>query len=97
MAKTLFHTKLSVTFLREGDAFIAYAPAIDLSTSGKTFEEAKRRFAEAARLFFEELAERGTTHAALSELGWTFGADKTLTPPSVVSHEVQEIDIPVAV
>ena len=43
MANIGFQTKLSVNFLREGKRFIAYSPALDLSTSGKTYEEAKRR------------------------------------------------------
>ncbi|MEK7636828.1 MAG: hypothetical protein AAB402_00355 [Patescibacteria group bacterium] len=45
---------LPVSILREGKRFIAYTPALDLSTSGKTFDQAKQRFAEAAELFFEE-------------------------------------------
>ncbi|MEK7537372.1 MAG: hypothetical protein AAB619_00155 [Patescibacteria group bacterium] len=45
---------LPVSILREGKRFIAYTPALDLSTSGKTFEQAKQRFEEAAELFFEE-------------------------------------------
>ena len=30
---------LPVTFLKEGDNFIAYTPALDLSTVGDTFKE----------------------------------------------------------
>ena len=52
MAKMAFHTNLTVNFLREGKRFIAYSPALDLSTSGKTYEEARQRFQEAAQLFF---------------------------------------------
>jgi predicted RNase H-like HicB family nuclease len=44
-----------VAILREGKRFVAYTPALDLSTSGKTQAEAKARFQEAAELFFEEL------------------------------------------
>lgn len=53
--------QLPVSFLREGKRFIAYTPALDLSTSGKTFEEAKEHFVEASELFFEELDRMGTT------------------------------------
>lgn len=45
---------LPVSVLKEGKRFVAYAPALDLSTSGKTYEEAKERFEEAVTLFFEE-------------------------------------------
>ena len=61
---------LSIIFLREKKRFVAYSPALDLSTSGKTFEEAKKRFAEASRLFFEEVVRKNTLSEALQDLGW---------------------------
>lgn len=33
---------LSVNILREGDKFITYTPALELSTEGDTFEEVKK-------------------------------------------------------
>lgn len=50
------YVSLPVAILRESNRFIAYTPALDLSTSGKSFAEAKARFQEAAELFFEELS-----------------------------------------
>jgi len=70
MKKLAMQFNLSVTFLREKNRFIAYAPALDLSTSGKTFDEARQRFGEIAALFFEELARKGTTADVLEDLGW---------------------------
>lgn len=67
MGKIGFQTKLSVNFLREGKRFIAYSPALDLSTSGKTYEEAKRRFQEAAQLFFEETMKKGVLKDVLRD------------------------------
>ena len=58
-------TNLPVWFMKEGEAFIAYSPALDLSTCGDTFEKAQRRFAEAADIFFEECVQRGTLDEAL--------------------------------
>jgi len=63
-----FLFNLSVIFLREGDSFIAYSPALDLSTSASSFEKARSRFSEAARLFFEEIIKRGTLEEVLQEL-----------------------------
>lgn len=57
---------LPVSILREGKYFIAYTPVLDLSTSGKTFEEAKQRFGEVVQIFFEELLEKGTLDEVLS-------------------------------
>jgi len=44
--------KLSVFFLREGKKFIAYSPALDISTCADTFEKAKARFEELVAVFF---------------------------------------------
>ncbi len=70
MKKMKLNFSLSVSVMREDDRFVAYSPAIDLSTSGKTHQEAKKRFQEAASVFFEEVVERGTMEQVLQELGW---------------------------
>jgi predicted RNase H-like HicB family nuclease len=51
---------LPVSFLKEGNKFVAYTPVLDISTSGKTFKEAQKRFSELVEIFFEELIEMGT-------------------------------------
>ena len=94
MAVVKVDIKLSVTFLREGKKFIAYSPALDLSTSGKSLKEAKKRFEEASTLFIEELNKKGTTTEVLKELGWTVG-DRRLTPPVIVGHDTQAVRVPV--
>lgn len=86
-------TKLSVTFLREGKRFIAYSSALDLSTSGKTFEEAKRRFAEIVEIFFEEVERQGTLKEVLQNLGWQ-KQQKRWTPPAIIGHESQMVRVP---
>ena len=93
MQKQLVQTKLSVTFLREGRRFIAYSPALDLSTSGKSFEEAKRRFEEIAEIFLEEVTNKGTLEEVLRDLGWEQRA-KQWSPPAVIAHESQTIALP---
>ena len=42
---------LPVLFLKEDKMFVAYSPALDLSTCGKTFEEAKKNFGQAMDIF----------------------------------------------
>jgi len=83
---------LPVSFLREGDCFIAYSPALDLSTSANSFEKAKKRFVEATEIFFEELLEKGTLNEVLLELGWE-KVKKQWVPPVIVAHEDVEVDI----
>ena len=94
MAKMAFQTKLSINFLREGKRFIAYSPALDLSTSGKTYKEAKRRFQEAAQLFFEETMKKGVLKEVLRDLGWQFKNSEPL-PPVSVGNEIQSFKIPI--
>jgi predicted RNase H-like HicB family nuclease len=83
---------LPVSFLREGDCFIAYSPALDLSTSADSFEKAKKRFTEAVEIFFEELLEKGTLNEVLAELGWQ-KVKKQWMPPVVVAQESVKFDI----
>jgi predicted RNase H-like HicB family nuclease len=86
--KSVFNVSLPVTFLREGKYYVAYSPAIDMSTSAETFEKVKSRFDEVVQIFFEELLEKGTLEAVLSSLGWQ-REQKTWLPPQVIAHESQ--------
>ena len=77
---------LPVLFLREGEHFIAFTPALDLSTVGKTYEEAKKRFDEAVEIFFEEIVKRGTLEQSLLDLGWA-KHEGTLIPPQLIGQD----------
>jgi predicted RNase H-like HicB family nuclease len=92
--KTDISYSLPVTIFREGDAFVAYTPALDLSSAGKTEEDAKRMFTEAVEIFFEELAGTEALEIVLSDLGWT-KKNGTLQPPLVVEHALMNITVPV--
>ena len=91
--KISVHTDLSVLFLREGKRFVVYAPALDLSTSGKTFVQASKRFNEIVAIFFEEIIRKGTTGEVLESLGWARNGQRW-TPPLIVAHESQSIHVP---
>lgn len=86
---------LPVSILKEGDSFIAYTPALDLSTSGDTFEAAQKNFKEAVNIFFEELAEMGTINDVLEGLGWQ-KQNNTFTPPVVVATQTESFSIPLS-
>ncbi|MEW6104656.1 MAG: hypothetical protein AB1630_12740 [bacterium] len=64
----LFNLPFSI--FKEGKHFIAYSPVLDLSTSGKDYEEIRRRFYEVVQIFFEELIKKGTLKEVLTSLGW---------------------------
>lgn len=92
MAKININFKIPVTFFREGDMFIAHSPALDLSTAASDLEGAKRRFGEAALLFFEEIEKMGTTNQVLADLGWQ-KINKQWKPMTPVLHEIQQVEL----
>ena len=74
--------RIPVIIFEEGGKTVAYSPAIDLSTFGSTEIQARKRFIEAASIFFDEIARMGTTDEVLSECGWSKLPDKeTWLPP----------------
>lgn len=91
----LFKVSLPVSILKEGKYYIAYSPALDLSTSGKTFKEVKKRFEEVVEIFFEELSAKGTLDKVLGELGW-HKVQKEWSPPVVVANETESFKIPLS-
>ncbi|XOB40849.1 MAG: hypothetical protein ACKKMW_02165 [Candidatus Nealsonbacteria bacterium] len=92
MRKTNLQFKLSVSMLREGKRFIAYTPTLDLSTSGKSYKEAKKRFIEIVNIFFEELVKKGTLKEVLQDLGWK-KSQKEWVPPILISQESETVQI----
>lgn len=95
MKKTMLEVGLPVSILKEGKKFIAYTPALDLSTSGKSYEEVKARFNEIVNIFFEEIIKKGTLDQALRDLGWK-RVQARWTPPLVVSQGLQTVQVPVS-
>jgi len=93
MRKTQIKLDIPVSFFREGKYFIAYTPALDLSTSGKTYQEAKERFVKVVKIFFEETIQEGTLKEALQELGWQ-KIKHQWTPPIPISQGIESIQVP---
>jgi hypothetical protein len=90
----MLELKLSVSIIREGKKFIAYTPALDLSTSGRSYEEVKKRFNEIVNIFFEELIKKGTLEEVLYNLGWK-RIKAEWTPPMVISQRSYNVRVPV--
>lgn len=95
MKKSLLQIDIPVSIMREGSVFIAYTPVLDLSTSGKSYDEVKRRFNEIVEIFFEELAIKGTLEEALSDLGWE-KISRKWSPPVVISQELHPFRLSLA-
>lgn len=84
---------LPVVIMKQGKHFVAYSPALDLSTVGKSEKDAQRMFTEAAGIFLEEIIGAGTADEVLSDLGWK-KVQKQWNPPQMISSESIGIKIP---
>lgn len=93
MASKNLSFSLQVVITKHGRRFVAYTPALDISTSGKSEKDVKNKFVELANLFLEELMQAGTTKDVLSELGWT-KIEKRWAPPEVVSAKSIDLRMP---
>jgi predicted RNase H-like HicB family nuclease len=86
--------KLPIMLMREGDYFVAYTPALDLSVQGRTKDQVRQRFGEVVQIFFEELERKGTTQEVLEDLGWIRQPQQAWQPPQLVDS-VSEYEVPV--
>ncbi len=86
--------QIPVTILKEDNSFVAYSPALDLSTCGKTYEEARRRFGEITSIFVKETVAAGTLESVLLDLGWQKVKTRWLSP-MIVGTEIGTINLPV--
>ena len=55
---------------KEGDTFVAYVPALDISSCGATDEDARRNIRDAVRGFLAASADLGTLDDILEEAGY---------------------------
>ncbi len=86
MLKNNLSFNLQVLITKQNKRFVAYTPALDIATSGKTEKEVKSRFAELANIFLQEIIEAGTAESVLEELGWK-KVQKKWTPPKIISSQ----------
>jgi hypothetical protein len=62
---------VSVVIVQEEDQYIAFCPALQISSYGDDIKQAKKRFEKELEIFFEETSNRGTLEKYLLKLGWT--------------------------
>ena len=63
--------QVQVFLIPEGEQYVAYCPALELSTYGSSPADAKAAFAEAMEIFVEDTQAKGTLEKVLLGLGWT--------------------------
>jgi len=93
-----YEANIPVLFFKEGETFISYSPALDLSTCGATFEAAKRHFQEALDIFFQESFKHGTLDDALESYGWkrSHKDHSQWQPPVLVGQDSISVSVPSA-
>jgi len=92
--KIPFQINVPVTYFKEGKSFVAYTPALDLSSAGKSLKEAEKNINEAVSIFVEEIIEHGTTDDVLSSLGWKkISKTKQWVPPVFISHGILPVTV----
>ncbi|MBU4299386.1 type II toxin-antitoxin system HicB family antitoxin [Patescibacteria group bacterium] len=79
---------------KEGKMYVSYCPELDVSSCGKTVEEAKWNLLEAVEGFLEETKKMGTLKEILRESGFVRGGQKKWRAPEWVSLEREKVLIP---
>ncbi len=85
---------LPVSIFKEDDTFVAYTPALDISTAGSTLSEAKKNFEELVAIFLGEVEQKGTTAEVLESMGWKKVA-QNWSAPIEVEHSIETFNVPV--
>ena len=62
--------QIQIDIYKDGESFVAFSPALDLSSYAKSEVLALKRFKEALDLFIEDTVSKGTLERILLDLGW---------------------------
>ena len=73
---------------KEGRAFVAYTPQLDVSSCGGTKERAVKNLREAVRLFLEEAARMGTLDQILDDAGYLRTKTRIESPKLVGTRQL---------
>jgi predicted RNase H-like HicB family nuclease len=68
--------EIEAELIHEGPWIVAHAKALDVSSCGKTVDEAVRALAEAVGLFLKTCQDMGTFSQVLAESGYTLEDEK---------------------
>jgi predicted RNase H-like HicB family nuclease len=73
----------TVHTFKEGSTFVAYVPELDLSSCGRTGDDARRNIRDAVAGFVEASAAKGTLELILEEAGYQRNGDSWIAPEFV--------------
>lgn len=83
-----FAIQLHTEIWQEGEMYIAYVPPLDLSSCGRTVEEAKKNIREAAEAFLEEVQGAGALKEVLEEAGFAFRQERWRSPEPIAFEKM---------
>lgn len=90
---TKVNVNLQVLFMKEGETFICYSPALDLAAHGDSFEDAEKSFETTLQLFEEEVTKRNSWPQVLKEYGWE-KVNEEWSPPVILRQVTKAFAIP---
>lgn len=79
---------------KEGKAYVSYCPELDVSSCGRTIEEARKNLLEAVEGFLEEAKKMGSLGQILRESGFVKESQKKWKAPEWISLEREKLLIP---
>jgi hypothetical protein len=84
---------INVLLAKEEEIFVAYCPALELSSYGESENIAIKRFEEELKIFFEETSKKGTLEKYLLQNGWTLTQkpEPSYRPPEVINKPFREL------
>lgn len=80
MALNTVTVSVPLAVWKEGNQFVSFTPALDLSSCGSTEQEAIEKFAEAVAIFIETAVERNCLEELLEAYGWVCQDDDWEVP-----------------
>ncbi len=83
--------QLGVLVFQELDSFLAYCPALNLSTYGDSISDAKAAFEDLLKCYLEDCAKMGTLDKDLKAHGWTMSYGigvVNVAPPKEVNLDI---------
>ncbi|MGE5445160.1 MAG: type II toxin-antitoxin system HicB family antitoxin [Ignavibacteriales bacterium] len=89
MAHTSMEIDLTMQLWKEGDMYVSYSPELDISSCGRTSQEAKKNLREAVEAFLEESDHMGTLQELLEESGFIKDETGWKRPQIITTEKVR--------
>ena len=92
-----YNYQIPVQYLQEGGCVVAVCPVLDVSSYGKTLEEAHTNFKHALNAFFSETTEHHTIDEVLKGHGWEkieVHNKPRWNPPVLIRSDYEKVSIP---